>query len=1280
VPHIKPEPINLEVYSTRAHIEASGVLGNTLPAPEAKWSCEYALAEPNGEPPPETSSSWIAAGGGTTTGNDHPTFACGASDATDDVVLHHLLPSPTPPSANPTTYYARFRLEDEGGVVEEEPDKPWKDFKFQTKPVEKPEVAKPIFGNTTFRVAAASPTSATATAQIETNGAETKYHFEYATKKELEEVKSEEEAHWIAFTALTKGTGVVSVSEDFAEPAATLTGLAPETSYCARVTASNEVGRMPSERQSVGGSGDGCFTTPTDKPVVFAPEVRNVTATSVYTLSSVNPHGFETEWRFEYITGKALEEAEQRKEPAKWTAVGGGTITQAEAEASPEGEPPTVEARLGNLEPATVYHVRVFAKSFTEGVNAFGEAISGEKQGTTNFETSGAPAASAFTTHALHGESVRLLGYVNPNSVPTSAEQTVTIEGAPSGGTFTIHFDGQTTAGIPFNAKAQEVNTAFNHLELGGGSVLVSGRRGGPYTVYFYGQFAEKPVPSMTADGSGLSPTETVAVATTQAGGEAYDTRYKFEYTAEKEGGVAKASFTPEEDGGVGNVAKYVGQDLSGLIPGESYRYRIVARNTSPGDPVVHGTEQTLTVPIPAAAGSEEACPNQALRIGASANLPDCRAYEQVTPVDKEGSHELFHYEGLAPPSYALVGEDGAHVMVNAPVTWDAGSGDNPYFLSREEGKGWQMTAGAPQPEAGLSIYTPQVFSPALTEMGFESKAGTSIGSAAENVDFRVGPPGGPYATVAIVPVKQQGAGWVAASGSFSKLILEVEDHKLVEPPTTTKSGTDLYEYSAGALRQVNVGIGRCGAVIATGNEETGGGGISGPHVVSTDGSRVFFEASPGNECSASRHLYMRVNGGSPSAETVDIGSYRFVAADSSASEVLVEKQSGANPGLYLYQPGSALRLLPATSPLVGTHFTVSEDLKEIYAESAAQLTPEAAPVSLTSGEQAINIYRYDLPTGTLRFVARAETDELVSHMSSDGRYYYFTSRSVAGLPGGAVVLGGGHETDHHLKPPAIPTMQVYRYDSSEHSIECVSCASPTDPEPKLGADFGNGSNGQSTARAGLPRLTLVSSNGDYAFFQTPAALVPSDVDGEVTPEGTGGLGIEHASTDNSLSGDVYEWRRDGVRGCARLQGCLALITNGRGGFLNLLLGTANEGNDVFVYTHSQLVSQDSDTAGDIYDVRIGGGFPLPPPGPVECEGSACQTPVSPPNDATPSSFTFTGPGNLLQSAPSKAAKAKKPKANKRKRKHGKKKRTGKKAERLSSGRGKTRTSGRHGR
>ena len=75
---------------------------------------------------------------------------------------------------------------------------------------------------------------------------------------------------------------------------------------------------------------------------------------------------------------------------------------------------------------------------------------------------------------------------MNPNSVPASAEQTITIEDAPSGGTFTLTFKGQTTAPIAFNApsEGQAASTALDEFStIGSGGVFVVGRDGGPYTV-----------------------------------------------------------------------------------------------------------------------------------------------------------------------------------------------------------------------------------------------------------------------------------------------------------------------------------------------------------------------------------------------------------------------------------------------------------------------------------------------------------------------------------------------------------------------------------------------------------------------------------------------------------------------------------------------------------------------------------------------------------------------------------------------------------------------------
>ncbi len=125
-----------------------------------------------------------------------------------------------------------------------------------------------------------------------------------------------------------------------------------------------------------------------------------------------------------------------------------------------------------------------------------------------------------------------------------------------------------------------------------------------------------------------------------------------------------------------------------------------------------------------------------------------------------------------------------------------------------------------------------------------------------------------------------------------------------------------------------------------------------------------------------------------------------------------------------------------------------------------------------------------------------------------------------------------------------------------------------------------------------------------------------------------------------STSSDVYEWRRYGIDGCALRQGCLALITNGIDGKKNYLLGTDPSGRDVFFATQSQLVAQDKDSQSDIYDARIGGGYPPPPPLPLQCEGDACHNPLNPPNDPTPSSSVYEGPGNEHPNGRSQALQA----------------------------------------
>jgi hypothetical protein len=103
-----------------------------------------------------------------------------------------------------------------------------------------------------------------------------------------------------------------------------------------------------------------------------------------------------------------------------------------------------------------------------------------------------------------------------PLSAGTSEVQTVTITGAPTGGTFTLTYAGQTTAPIPFNATAAQVEAALEALSnLDTDEVAVGGGPGPgtPWTVTFAAQLGN--VGQMTANGSALTGGVTPAVGVT---------------------------------------------------------------------------------------------------------------------------------------------------------------------------------------------------------------------------------------------------------------------------------------------------------------------------------------------------------------------------------------------------------------------------------------------------------------------------------------------------------------------------------------------------------------------------------------------------------------------------------------------------------------------------------------------------------------------------------------------------------------------------------------------
>ncbi len=133
-------------------------------------------------------------------------------------------------------------------------------------------------------------------------------------------------------------------------------------------------------------------------------------------------------------------------------------------------------------------------------------------------------------------------------------------------------------------------------------------------------------------------------------------TTYHFEYGKTDQYGLRfPAGFEDVAGGGSGDHA------ATGLIvdltPETIYHFRLVAVNALG---VTYGDDQTFTT-VPLGAGS---CPNDAIRVRQRAlALPECRAYEQVSPIVKEGAQLTTIFES------SYVSDDGNRVMVGMERT-----------------------------------------------------------------------------------------------------------------------------------------------------------------------------------------------------------------------------------------------------------------------------------------------------------------------------------------------------------------------------------------------------------------------------------------------------------------------------------------------------------------------------------------------------------------------------------------------------------------------------------
>ncbi len=197
---------------------------------------------------------------------------------------------------------------------------------------------------------------------------------------------------------------------------------------------------------------------------------------------------------------------------------------------------------------------------------------------------------------------------------------------------------------------------------------------------------------------SRISTTTATLEGTLTANGA--DTAYRFEYTDDADfqaNAWANATSVPIPDGQLGAdqpPATAVSAPIAGLQPDTTYHFRLVATNHC--NPLLDpGQECTTEGPDTSFATYPEpqlspGCPNAAFRTGPSAYLPDCRAYELVTPPDSNGMVPLWATTGNIDISLAAPG--GGSLLFasdNGALPGPGGNGKFDAYRAQRGAGGW---------------------------------------------------------------------------------------------------------------------------------------------------------------------------------------------------------------------------------------------------------------------------------------------------------------------------------------------------------------------------------------------------------------------------------------------------------------------------------------------------------------------------------------------------------------------------------------------------------------
>jgi hypothetical protein len=637
------------------------------------------------------------------------------------------------------------------------------------------------------------------------------------------------------------------------------------------------------------------------------------------------------------------------------------------------------------------------------------------------------------------------------------------------------------------------------------------------------------------------------------------------------------------------------------------------------------------------AAAQAAACSNGQLREqdGHALALPDCRAYEQVSPVAKNFTDAL----GEADAVQSAPSGEGVTFYSIVPFPGVLSATSIPTYLSTRSGSGWptqglappagQSTAGGS--EEGLTGGLTEDLSAALilVEPGLETGMMSGSYSYIRNNatgSFRLLGPGV--------------AAFSGAAADDAHILFESREQLL---PTAAPNVVNLYEWEEGrppGQELSLVGIlpdGKApagGSFAGPGGPALGGatGGATGEFytqdTISADGSRVFFSDG------GTGQIYMREPG---AARTIPV---------SAGTEPAYWRVATTDGSMVFYTEGEALYRFN-----VGAFEKSEKPESEALMEAREQLTGDGAGVLGTLGISTENgSYAYFVATGVLTdnensnkekaetgsgnlyewhagettFIAQLDTEDLYDEYNWRG--FYKSNPDIAPAVGGRSSRITPAGTTLLFTSRAQLTSydnagqgEIYLYDATNGRLACVSCDPSGAPATSEAYLAGNPSIVPVPERNAFLTRNL-SEDGTRVFFQTKEALLPQDKNEQT---------------------DVYEWEQEGAGGadgCSRTSatfsassgGCLYLISTGESTGPSYFGDASADGDDVFFFTRQPLVGQDRDENDDLYDARVEGGIAAQNPATATgCNGEGCLGPVaSAPVFVAPSSATFAGPAN----------------------------------------------------